>query len=63
LTNATTVASGDESPMNLAPFSALLLANFRESPECELRQNGVLRSSIRIIAYSLPNAIHSYCRY
>jgi hypothetical protein len=31
LYNATTVARADEFPMNFVPFSALLLANFRES--------------------------------
>src|SRR5829696_5453880 len=30
LYNATTLASGGESPMNFAPFIALFLANFRE---------------------------------
>src|ERR687898_2127281 len=43
--NATTVASGDEFPMNFVPFRAFFLANFGESPERELRLNGFLRSS------------------
>jgi hypothetical protein len=49
------VANADESAMNLegvdlfysiGPGLCIMLeGNFRESPECELRQNGVLRSS------------------
>src|SRR5215212_4998047 len=45
--DATTVARGDELPMNFAPFGALFLANFGECPECELRYDGVLRSSYK----------------
>jgi hypothetical protein len=32
------IPTADESPMNFAPFSALFLANFRESPDRELRR-------------------------
>src|SRR5215216_6392893 len=38
LYNATTLARGDESPMNFAPFIALFLANFRECPKGEVRR-------------------------
>src|ERR671912_661306 len=37
--NATTVASGDEFPMNFVPFRAFFLANFGECPKGEGRRN------------------------
>jgi hypothetical protein len=44
LYNATTVASGDESAMNLVPFRALFLANFGESPKGEVRRISIPRT-------------------
>jgi len=45
LTNAPTLASGDELAMSFVPFRALFLTNFLERRVCELRLNRVLGSS------------------
>jgi hypothetical protein len=47
LYNATTLATGDESAMNFAPFSALFLANFPEivKSEVQLRRIPLQRTS------------------
>jgi hypothetical protein len=53
----------------------MLQTNFRECPECELRHNGVLRSSAKLVAplragrsalvlrwlpYPVPSEVHAY---
>ena len=45
LYNATTVASGDEFPMNFAPFRTIFWANFGELRYGEVRILGILGSS------------------
>ena len=48
LSNATTVASGDEFRMNFAPLNRIFLANFGESPKGEVRRIPILGTSVNI---------------